>query len=64
MGVIAIIYESRPNVTVDAFALCLKSGNAVILKGGKEALYSNRALFSLITDALTACGCRRMWRSS
>ena len=55
IGVIAIIFESRPNVTVDAFALCLKSGNVVILKGGKEALYSNRALFSLITDALTRC---------
>src|SRR5208283_2117051 len=40
IGVIAIIYESRPNVTVDAFALCLKSGNAVILKGGKEAFHS------------------------
>jgi len=55
IGVIAIIYESRPNVTVDAFALCLKSGNVVILKGGKEALYSNRALFGLIRDALTRC---------
>jgi glutamate-5-semialdehyde dehydrogenase len=55
IGVIAIIYESRPNVTVDAFALCLKSGNVVILKGGKEALYSNRALFSLIRDALARC---------
>jgi glutamate-5-semialdehyde dehydrogenase len=55
IGVIAIIFESRPNVTVDAFALCLKRGNVVILKGGKEALYSNRALFSLITDALTRC---------
>ncbi len=56
IGVIAIIYESRPNVTIDAFALCLKSGNVVILKGGKEALYSNRALFSLVTEALTRCG--------
>jgi glutamate-5-semialdehyde dehydrogenase len=56
VGVIAIIYESRPNVTVDAFALCLKSGNVVILKGGKEALHSNRALFSLIREALVACG--------
>ncbi len=52
IGVIAIIYESRPNVTVDAFALCLKSGNAVILKGGREAFYSNRALFGLIGEAL------------
>jgi glutamate-5-semialdehyde dehydrogenase len=55
IGVIAIIFESRPNVTVDAFALCLKSGNAVILKGGKEALYSNRALFGLIREALMRC---------
>ncbi len=56
IGVIAIIYESRPNVTVDAFALCLKSGNVVILKGGKEALNSNRALFGLISEALSASG--------
>jgi glutamate-5-semialdehyde dehydrogenase len=56
IGVIAIIYESRPNVTVDAFALCLKSGNAVILKGGREAFYSNRALFGLIGEALARHG--------
>jgi len=56
IGVIAIIYESRPNVTVDAFALCLKSGNAVILKGGREAFYSNRALFGLIREALARHG--------
>ena len=48
IGVICIIYESRPNVTVDAFSLCFKSGNAVILKGGSEAFHSNRALFGLI----------------
>jgi glutamate-5-semialdehyde dehydrogenase len=42
--VICIIYESRPNVTVDAFSLCFKSGNGVILKGGKEAVHSNKAL--------------------
>ena len=54
IGVIAIIYESRPNVTVDAFSLCLKSGNVVILKGGKEAIHSNVALFSLIMEALVA----------
>jgi glutamate-5-semialdehyde dehydrogenase len=52
IGVICIIYESRPNVTVDAFSLCFKSGNGVILKGGKEALHSNRALFGLIREAL------------
>ncbi|MGA3173001.1 MAG: glutamate-5-semialdehyde dehydrogenase [Syntrophorhabdales bacterium] len=56
IGAIVIVYESRPNVTVDAFALCLKSGNAVILKGGREAFHSNRALFSLIRDALAECG--------
>ena len=56
IGVIAIIYESRPNVTVDAFALCLKSGNAVILKGGSEAIHSNLALFALIGEALARCG--------
>ncbi|MEJ2224271.1 MAG: glutamate-5-semialdehyde dehydrogenase [Syntrophobacterales bacterium] len=52
LGVIGFIYESRPNVTVDAAALCLKSGNSVILKGGKEALHSNMALAKLMQDAL------------
>jgi glutamate-5-semialdehyde dehydrogenase len=52
LGVIGFIYESRPNVTVDAAALCLKSGNAVILKGGKEALHSNLALAGLMQEAL------------
>jgi len=52
LGVIGFIYESRPNVTVDAAALCLKSGNAIILKGGKEALNSNLALASLMQEAL------------
>jgi glutamate-5-semialdehyde dehydrogenase len=56
IGVIAIIYESRPNVTVDAFSLCLKSGNVVLLKGGKEAFHSNLALFGLIREALEQCG--------
>jgi glutamate-5-semialdehyde dehydrogenase len=56
IGVIAIIYESRPNVTIDAFALCLKSGNVVILKGGHEAFHSNAALYSLIEEALGRCG--------
>jgi len=51
VGVIAIIYESRPNVTIDAFSLCLKSGNVVILKGGHEASHSNAALYSLIQEA-------------
>jgi len=54
LGVIAMIYESRPNVTVDAAALCLKSGNAVILRGGSEAIRSNRALAAVIGAALAA----------
>jgi glutamate-5-semialdehyde dehydrogenase len=52
LGVIGIIYESRPNVTVDAASLCLKSGNAVILRGGKEAIHSNRALAGIMQEAL------------
>ncbi len=52
IGVIGIIYESRPNVTIDCAALCLKSGNAAILRGGKEAFQSNQALASVIRDAL------------
>ena len=56
LGVIGIIYEARPNVTVDAAALCLKSGNAVILRGGKEALHSNMALTSIMRDALNQSG--------
>ena len=52
LGVIGIIYESRPNVTVDAASLCLKSGNAVILRGGKEAIHSNRALAVIMQEAL------------
>ncbi len=56
IGVIGIIYESRPNVTVDCAALCLKSGNATILRGGKEAFHSNTALAALISEALAAAG--------
>jgi len=56
LGVIGFIYESRPNVSVDAAALCFKSGNAVILKGGKEALHSNLALAGLMQEALAAAG--------
>ncbi len=52
IGVILIIYESRPNVTIEAFSLCLKSGNCVILKGGSEAYHSNRALYRIIVDTL------------
>jgi len=53
LGVVAIIYESRPNVTSDAIGLCLKSGNAAILKGGREALYSNQAVFKILRDELS-----------
>ena len=56
MGVIGIIYESRPNVTVDAAALCLKSGNAVILRGGKEAINSNICLVKLMQQAIRVAG--------
>lgn len=56
LGVIGFIYESRPNVTVDAAALCLKSGNAVVLKGGKEAINSNLCLAALISEALRKAG--------
>lgn len=52
MGVIGIIYESRPNVTSDAFSLCFKTGNAVILRGGSDAIYSNTAIVKVIRDAL------------
>jgi len=56
LGVIGIIYESRPTVTVDAASLCLKSGNAVILRGGKEAVHSNRALALVMQDVLKKSG--------
>lgn len=56
LGVVGIIYESRPNVTVDAAALCLKSGNAAILRGGSEAAYSNRALAECIQQGLKSAG--------
>jgi glutamate-5-semialdehyde dehydrogenase len=56
LGVIGTIYESRPNVTVDIAALCLKSGNAVILRGGKEAIRSNTTLARIIREAIAAAG--------
>ena len=56
LGVIGIVYESRPNVTVDAAALCLKSGNACILRGGSEAIHSNKAIASCIIMGLEAAG--------
>ena len=56
LGVIGIIYEARPNVTADAAALCLKSGNAAILRGGSEAIRSNRAIAALVHEGLAAAG--------
>lgn len=56
LGVIGIIYEARPNVTADAAALCLKSGNAAILRGGSEAIHCNRAIARLIQESLAAAG--------
>ncbi len=56
LGVVAMIYESRPNVTIDAAALCLKAGNAVFLRGGSEAVHSNVALGRILREAMTASG--------
>ena len=56
MGVIGVIYESRPNVTADAFALCFKAGSAVILKGGSDAIHSNIAITDTLREALSECG--------
>ena len=56
MGVIGVIYESRPNVTADAFALCFKAGSAVILKGGSDAIHSNIAITNALRDSLADCG--------
>lgn len=56
LGVVGIIYEARPNVTVDSAALCLKTGNAVVLRGGKEAINTNKALVAVIKSALVECG--------
>ncbi len=56
VGVIGIIYESRPNVTADAAALCMKAGNAVILRGGSEAIESNRAIHAVLAEALASAG--------
>lgn len=59
LGVIGIIYESRPNVTVDAAALCLKAGNACILRGGSESIHSNRAIAACIAEGLAEAGLPR-----
>ncbi len=56
LGVVAIIYEARPNVTVDAAALCLKSGNACVLRGGSEAIHSNRAAVEIMRKAIASAG--------
>ncbi len=56
LGVVAMIYEARPNVTPDAASLCIKSGNAVILRGGKEAINSNKAIVKVIREAIKECG--------
>ena len=56
MGVIGIIFESRPNVTVDAATLCIKSGNAAILRGGKEAINSNKILMDIMRESVEECG--------
>lgn len=56
LGVVGMIYEARPNVTPDAFALCFKSGNAVILRGGSDAINSNIAIVKVLQDTLKACG--------
>ncbi|WP_310605437.1 glutamate-5-semialdehyde dehydrogenase [Anaerosporobacter sp.] len=56
LGVIGIIYESRPNVTADAFGLCFKTGNAVILRGGSDAIHSNKAIVKVIQETLKQCG--------
>ena len=57
MGVIGIIYEARPNVTADAFGLCFKTGNPVVLRGGSDAVHSNLAIVEVLQKALTDCGC-------
>ncbi|MGZ3160092.1 MAG: aldehyde dehydrogenase family protein, partial [Burkholderiaceae bacterium] len=56
LGVIGIIYEARPNVTVDAAGLCIKSGNATILRGGSEAIHCNQALAKLVQEGLAGAG--------
>ncbi len=56
LGVVAIIYEARPNVTADAVGLCIKSGNATVLRGGKEAIETNKAVIAVLQGALATCG--------
>ncbi|MCL2665568.1 MAG: glutamate-5-semialdehyde dehydrogenase [Defluviitaleaceae bacterium] len=56
LGAVGMIYEARPNVTADAFALCLKAGNSCILRGGREAIFSNTAIVNVFQDTLESCG--------
>lgn len=56
LGVVGVIYEARPNVTIDVAGLCIKSGNCVVLRGGKEAVNSNRALYKIVYDSIAECG--------
>src|SRR6202011_3435349 len=56
LGVIAVVYEARPNVTIDAAALCLKSGNAIVLRGSSSAVHSNAALAQIAAEAVVAAG--------
>jgi len=63
LGVIGIIYESRPNVTADAAGLCLKSGNAVILRGGREALRSNQAIAAVLAASVASVGLPEIGRA-
>jgi glutamate-5-semialdehyde dehydrogenase len=64
LGVVLFFYESRPNVTSDAAALCVKSGNAIVLRGGKEAFHSNRQIVAVVADALRAARSTRPPSSS
>src|SRR5690554_5250336 len=61
LGVVGVIYESRPNVTIDVAALCIRSGNVCLLRGGSDALHTNQVLVSLIHDSLKECGCPTTW---
>src|SRR5947209_19294723 len=56
LGVVAVVYEARPNVTIDAAALCLKSGNAIVLRGSSSAVHSNAMLVDIAAEAATAGG--------
>src|SRR5690606_20995148 len=61
LGVVGVIYESRPNVTIDVAALCIRSGNVCLLRGGSDALHTNQVLVSLIHESLKECGLPVAW---